>query len=116
MKHYKGKKVKGKKVDVHRLVLEEKIGRKLRKNEVAHHIDEDKQNNSPDNLELMTRKAHAKHHGRELRTKARLTIQQVIDMRKLFLGRQSNRAIGELFGVAKETVRDIRSGKSWSWV
>lgn len=29
---------------------------------VVHHIDHDKLNNHPDNLELMTRKDHARHH------------------------------------------------------
>lgn len=34
----------------HRLIVEEAIGRKLRKNEVVHHIDENRLNNSVDNL------------------------------------------------------------------
>jgi len=38
------------------LILEEKLGRKLEKNELAHHIDENKLNDSPENLEVMTKK------------------------------------------------------------
>lgn len=34
----------------HRLVAEKKIGRLLKRNEVVHHIDEDKTNNIPENL------------------------------------------------------------------
>lgn len=37
----------------HRLVAEEKIGRRLKKGELVHHIDHDKQNNKPENLEIV---------------------------------------------------------------
>lgn len=36
----------------HRLVLAEKLGRPLREGETAHHIDGNRGNNSPENLEL----------------------------------------------------------------
>lgn len=38
----------------HRLVMEEILGRNLTKSEVVHHIDGDKQNNAPSNLELFS--------------------------------------------------------------
>ena len=44
------------------LVLEEKLGRKLKKNEIAHHIDRNKQNDNPENLELMNKTQHDKMH------------------------------------------------------
>jgi len=44
------------------LVLEQKIGRLLKENEIAHHIDECKTNDSPDNLLLMTKKQHDNYH------------------------------------------------------
>lgn len=43
----------------HRLVMEEKLGRYLDKLEVVHHIDSDKSNNHPDNLELI--ESHSVH-------------------------------------------------------
>ena len=46
----------------HRIVAEEMLGRKLNENEIVHHIDENKQNNSKDNLIVMTREEHAKLH------------------------------------------------------
>ena len=39
----------------HRLVMEKKLGRYLLPSEVVHHIDDNKQNNDPENLELFSR-------------------------------------------------------------
>lgn len=47
---------------LHRIVAEEKIGRKLKPGEIVHHIDGDKKNNSPENLEVMTQSEHIKLH------------------------------------------------------
>lgn len=46
----------------HRLVAEEKIGRFLKNNEVVHHINEKKHDNSPDNLQVITASEHNKLH------------------------------------------------------
>lgn len=51
----------------HRLVAEDKYGRRLRKGEEPHHVDGDKQNNHPDNLELLTRKFHRAQHRTKIR-------------------------------------------------
>lgn len=50
-------------VYVHRKVLSEKLGRNLEDGEQVHHIDGDKTNNNPDNLELIDIREHtSKHH------------------------------------------------------
>lgn len=46
----------------HRVVMEKKLGRKLKTNELVHHIDHDKHNNHPNNLQLVTRAEHARIH------------------------------------------------------
>jgi hypothetical protein len=50
----------------HDLIMEKKLGRKLRPNEIVHHIDGDPNNNSVSNLKVMTRGEHNKedadHH------------------------------------------------------
>ena len=47
---------------LHRVLLENKLGRLLRSDEECHHIDENKANDDPDNLELQTKSDHARHH------------------------------------------------------
>jgi hypothetical protein len=47
-------------VFVHRLVMSEKIGRPLTKDEHVHHIDGNKLNNNIENLMLVTRSEHTK--------------------------------------------------------
>ena len=52
-------------VGEHRLVLENKIGRYLKQNEVAHHINENKFDNRPENIELMTFEEHSSYHAKK---------------------------------------------------
>ncbi|WP_207706062.1 HNH endonuclease signature motif containing protein [Clostridium tyrobutyricum] len=48
---------------IHRVVVEIKLGRKLKKGEVVHHIDGNIQNNSPENLMVFKSQAeHAAYH------------------------------------------------------
>lgn len=46
----------------HVLVAERCLGRFLYAHEVVHHKDGDKQNNAPENLEVLLRSEHARHH------------------------------------------------------
>lgn len=46
----------------HRLVVERQISRYLLPSEVVHHKNGDKQDNRPENLEIVTRSRHMKHH------------------------------------------------------
>lgn len=52
----------GKYIYEHRYILEQKLGRLLEEGEVAHHIDGNKMNNHPDNLEVLSVSEHIKHH------------------------------------------------------
>ena len=66
-------------VQQHKLVAEDILGRSLKPGEVVHHIDEDRANNSPSNLQVMTKADHRRHHARQLAAQqmAKLTLSMV---------------------------------------
>jgi hypothetical protein len=66
----------------HRIVMEQYIGRKLNKNEIVHHIDENKKNNNIENLQLMEKKEHDKYHSRK-RHEQRRSAKNTCSMRNL---------------------------------
>lgn len=55
----------------HRYIIEQHIGRLLTKEEVVHHKDNNKSNNSLDNLELLSVSQHLKNHAEEYRRDCR---------------------------------------------
>jgi len=53
---------KGGKSLQHRNVMEKHLGRKLRKDEIVHHVNGDKLDNQIENLQVLTQKEHLKVH------------------------------------------------------
>lgn len=49
----------------HRVVMERHLGRKLKSNEIVHHIDKNKHNNDLKNLMVMTQSEHCALHLKE---------------------------------------------------
>lgn len=56
----------------HRYIAEQTIGRYLESHEIIHHIDGNKHNNVPDNLQVVTKKEHARIHADAIKEVARL--------------------------------------------
>lgn len=50
----------------HRVVAEQKLGRQLLHGEIVHHLDGNKHNNVPSNLEVMTQADHLRLHHAEM--------------------------------------------------
>lgn len=105
---------------VHRVVADAFIG-PCPKGKEVNHIDCDKWNNLPDNLEYVTRGkniAHAYANGRripaagERNCKAKLTESQVAEIRKI--GRSIPQSkICEMFNIGQSAVSAILTGKCW---
>lgn len=80
----------------HRLVAEDTLGRPLQKGEHVHHLDEVRTNNDPENLHVLSKSAHHKHHAAKRAVLTRANIDR----------REVERAL-EQFGALKTAARHL---------
>ncbi len=115
------------KIYVHRYLMEQKLGRKLKLYEIVHHKDENKLNNIIQNLELTNRKDHASHHWKlmpepknravgERVTTSKLKEREVIKIKKRIKNGEMNNHIAKQFNISSDAIRYIRNGWSWKHV
>lgn len=135
MASYKGIKIDGKKYDYHRWLMEQKLGRKLNRDEVVHHINEDINDNDLSNLCVMSLSDHSRSHrlgktassetrkkmslanmGKEPGTPRKLTAEQITYIRDNYIPRDKRfgaRALSKEFGIHHSTIEKIINGKTY---
>ena len=134
MSEYEFKTVNGKKKPVHVLIAESLLGRKLAPDEVVHHINGNKKDNRPENLQVMQRGEHSKLHALErsengpspetlkkqseaqkgrINAARKLSEDEVMEIVGLLWEGHSLAGIGRVFHVQSGTIAAIRDGKAY---
>lgn len=136
MTKYKAVKIDGSKRDEHRALMEQHLGRKLNRDEVVHHINGNKRDNSIENLQVMPLSDHSRMHqlgrkaspealknmseaqlGNRHGTPRKLTDEQVRYIRENYIPRDPEfgvRAFAKQFGMSHSQVSRAISGKLYS--
>ena len=128
---YETKTINGKERPVHILLMEEILGRPLKENEVVHHINGDKRDNRPENLQVLDRGKHTSLHkqgvavsGASLEkmraaqigkqsTQRKLTSEQVRDIAVRLTEGATLIELAKEYGISRKSIAAIRDGKTY---
>jgi transcriptional regulator with PAS, ATPase and Fis domain len=104
-----------KSMDVARLLAISEYGTEEVKNKDVHHTNGITWLNTPENIELKNRSDHSSHHNKgEDSSTAKLTESEVKEIKEKIRKRDNLAPIGKEYGVSRQTIYDIRDGRSWS--
>lgn len=117
----------GKVKHIHRIVMEEKLGRPLHDGEIVHHKDGNKRNNDPGNLELTDISKHGKihytkipHNGKYAKGSkhgnSKLKEEQVYEIKMQLKEGIHETIICKQFNVSFDTIWDIKKERSWKHI
>lgn len=110
------------------LVAEQKIGRPMKPGEVVHHKNQQRDDDRPENIEVLESQAsHVAHHNRRIHRAKKLTAERVRELKRLMTlphpkpkwrerDPLSDKRLAERFGTTMSTIRSIRKGEYWRWV
>lgn len=112
----------------HVAIMEQSIGRRIRKDEVVHHINGNRSDNRIENLQLMNRAEHCRIHAKDRyaqglcydiskETKrgeehrcAKLTWEDVEYIRS---SQKTTKELAQMFNVSKSVINKVKSFKTW---
>jgi hypothetical protein len=107
----------------HRIVAEKMLGRPLRRGEIVHHIDENKHNNDPSNLMVITQRQHMLEHGLgvpgavgELAPRSKLCNTDILSIRAMALAGKKYEFIAAAFDLNAKHVQAIVARRIWDHI
>ena len=111
------------------LIAEQKIGRALKPGEIVHHKNQQRDDDRPENLEVLESQAlHIAHHNHSIRRAKKLTAADVREIKNAMalprakrsrdgeVGPNTLRGLAKRFGVSFKTICSIHYGEYWKWV
>lgn len=101
---------------IHRLLAQAFLPQPFGCNEV-NHKDGDKTNNSLENLEWTTHSENLRHACASGLYRGRpIAAAEVVEIKRRLKGGETAAALARQYGVGRQTIDGIKSGRSWAWL